>query len=131
MMTGLNQFITSSQNLTIAKKKSTEEIKQQECQSNIEYKMQPINTTHSYKYLGVQLDPLVNTKEHFKGVCKKVSTRIRLLKRIRPFLTDLATLRMYQALTLSQPLLTVRSQSSIINPTGNTQYCYLTLVLVN
>ena len=37
-------------------------------------------------------------KAHFKGVCKKVSTRIRLLKRKRPFITDLATLRIYQAL---------------------------------
>ena len=37
-------------------------------------------------------------KEHFKGICKKVSTRIRLLKRIRPFITDLETLRVYQAL---------------------------------
>ena len=73
---------------------------QQECQINVKYRSQPINTTQSYKYLGlgVQLDPSLNMKEHFKGICKKVSTRIRLLKRIRPFITDLATLRIYQAL---------------------------------
>ena len=73
-------------------------LNQQECQINVKYRSQPINTTHSYKYLGVQLDPSLNMKEHFKGICKKVSTRIRLLQRIRPFITDLATLRTYQAL---------------------------------
>ena len=73
-------------------------LNQQERQINVKYRSQPINTTQSYKYPGVQLDPPLNMKEHFKGVCKKVSTRLRLLKRIRPFITDLAMFRIYQAL---------------------------------
>ena len=74
--------------------------KQQECQINAEYRIQPINATHSYNYLGVQLDPSLNMTEDFKGVCKKVSSRIRALKRVRPFLTDLAALRIYQMLII-------------------------------
>ena len=73
-------------------------LNQQECQINVKYRSQPINTTQSYKYLGVQLDPSLNMKEHFKGVCKKVSTCIHLLKRVRPFITDLVMLRIYQVL---------------------------------
>ena len=46
-------------------------LNQQESQINVENRSQPINTTHSYKYLGVQLDPSLNMKAHFKGVCKK------------------------------------------------------------
>ena len=73
-------------------------LNQQECQINVKYRSQPISTTQSYQYLRVQLDPSLNMKEHVKGICQKVSTHIRLLKRIRPFITDLATLRIYQAL---------------------------------
>ena len=67
---------------------------------DVKYQSQSINTTKTYKYLGVQLDPSLNMDQHFNNVCKKVSTRIRLLKRIRPFITDLATLRIYQALII-------------------------------
>ena len=43
-------------------------------------------------------------QEHFHSICKKSSSRIRLLKRIRPFITDLATFRIYQALIV--PIIT-------------------------
>ena len=73
-------------------------LNQQEREIEINYQSQPINTTNSYKYIGVQLDPSLSMQEHFNSICRKGSSRIRLLKRIRPFITDLATLRMYQAL---------------------------------
>ena len=73
-------------------------LNQQERETEINYQSQSINTKISYKYLGVQLDPSLNMQEHFKSICRKASSRIRLLKRIRLFITDLATMRIYQAL---------------------------------
>ena len=73
-------------------------LNQQERETEINYQSQPINTTNSYKYLGVQLDPSLNMQEHFNSICRKASSCIRLLKRIRPFFKDLATLRIHQTL---------------------------------
>ena len=79
-------------------------LNQQEREIEINYQSQPINTTNSYKYLGVKLDPSLNMQEHFNSICRKASSRMRLLKRIRPFIIDLATLRIYQALIV--PIIT-------------------------
>ena len=79
-------------------------LNQQEREIEINYQSQPINTTNSYTYLVVQLDPSFNMQEHFNSICRKTSSRIRLLKRIRSFITELATLRIYQALIV--PIIT-------------------------
>ena len=79
-------------------------LNQQEREIEINYPSQSINTTNNYKYLGVQLDPSLNMQEHFNSICRKASSCIRLLKRIRPFITDLATLRVYQVLIV--PIIT-------------------------
>ena len=73
-------------------------LNQQEREIDINYQSQPINTTNNCKYLGVQLDPSLNMQEHFNSIYRKASSRIRLLKRIIPFITYPATLRIYQAL---------------------------------
>ena len=39
--------------------------------------------TTSYKYLGVILDNRLTLQEHVNNVCKKCSTRIKLLSRLR------------------------------------------------
>jgi hypothetical protein len=46
-----------------------------------------INLTNKYKYLGVLVDQTANLNEHFCSVFKKVSGRLRLLKKIRHCLT--------------------------------------------
>ena len=79
-------------------------LNQQEREIDINYQSQPINTTNNCKYLGVQLDPSLNMQEHFNSICRKASSRIRLLKRIIPFITYPATLRIYQALIV--PIIT-------------------------
>ena len=79
-------------------------LNQQEREIEINYQSKPINTTNSCKYLGVQLDPSLNMQEHFNSICRKASSRIRLLKKIRPSSTDLATLRLYRALIV--PIIT-------------------------
>ena len=70
----------------------------------IEYDWITVNVTTSYKYLGVHLDQSLTLDEHFKSTCKKVSTRLRLLKKMRPFLTQTAALIIYQAFVI--PLFT-------------------------
>ena len=67
-------------------------------QINIMYQGNTINCTESYKYLGVNLDPTLNLGNDFYGIYKKASSRIRLLRRIRPQLTAAAAARVYQAL---------------------------------
>ena len=63
-----------------------------------------VNTTTSYKYLGVQLDQSLTLDKHFKSVCKKVSTRLWLLRKMRPLLTKAAAARTYQAFII--PIIT-------------------------
>ena len=79
-------------------------LNQQEHEIEINYQSQPINNRNNYKYLGVQLDPSLNMQEHFNSICREAPSCIHLLKRIRPFITDLATLRIYQVLIV--PIIT-------------------------
>ena len=63
-------------------------------QREIEIKImnQPINVTNSYKYLGVKIDHSPDLNSHFERTYKKMTTRLRLLNRMRTFLTAEAAL---------------------------------------
>ena len=67
---------------------------------NIEFQSMKVNTTCSYCYLNVKVDPSLNLNEHFQSVYKTASSRLRLLGRTRPYLTKLAALCIYEALVL-------------------------------
>ena len=67
---------------------------------HVEYQSTKVNVTESYNYLGVKVDPTLNFYQHFRSVYKKASTRLRLLRKIRSNLTNVAALRIYQALVL-------------------------------
>ena len=69
---------------------------------NIEFQSTKVNTTCSYNYLGVKVDPSLNLNEHFPSVYKTASSRLRLLQRIHPYLTKLAGLHIYEAFVLSK-----------------------------
>ena len=69
---------------------------------NIEFQSAKVNTTCSYTYLGVKVDPSLNLNEHFQSAYKTASSRLRLLRRIRPYLTNLAALRIYEAFVISK-----------------------------
>ena len=45
-----------------------------------------INTTSSYKYLGVNLDSSLNLESHFDKMYKRVAGRFNFLRRIRPLI---------------------------------------------
>ena len=61
----------------------------------------PINNTENYKYLGIHLDPSLSLSAHVNKVCKKVSSRLGLLRRIQPILTIHAALDPYKAMVQS------------------------------
>ena len=46
-----------------------------------------LNQTTSYKYLGVHLDPTLTLNDDFDSKYKKLSSRLRLLSKVRPNLT--------------------------------------------
>ena len=64
----------------------------------IELSSKPISNTDKYKYLGIHLDPSLSMTDHVHKVCKKASSRLGLLRRIRPILTIHAALDLYKAM---------------------------------
>ena len=64
---------------------------------NVEYHSIKVNRMYSCKYLGVKVDPSLNLSNHFQCVYKTASSRLRLLRKIRPNLTKTVALRIYQA----------------------------------
>ena len=50
---------------------------------NIKSQSTKVNTTCSYNYLGVKVDPPLNLNEHFQSVYKTATSRLRLLRNMR------------------------------------------------
>ncbi|KAK2552043.1 hypothetical protein P5673_027065 [Acropora cervicornis] len=65
-----------------------------------------INTTSSYKYLGVNLDSSLNLKLHFEKMYKRTAGRFNLLRRIRPLIDKTSAEKIYKAMI--QPVFTYR-----------------------
>ena len=59
------------------------------------YNNQRINFTETYKYLGNIVDHHLNFSENFEKSYKKANSRLRLLKRIRCYLTSKAARLVY------------------------------------
>ena len=72
-----------------------------------------INNTDTYRYLGIQLDQSLSLTDHIHKVCKKASSRLGLLRRIRPILTIHTALDLYKALI--QPVMTNCSTAFFIH----------------
>ena len=59
-----------------------------------------LNQTISYKYLGVQLDPTLTLNENFQMKYKKLSTRLRVMSKLRPHLTTKAAESIYKSIVV-------------------------------
>jgi len=70
----------------------------------IKYKNDVVNNVTEYKYLGNFIDQSLTLHADFNKKYKKASCRIRLLSRLRPYLTGEATFKVFQ--TMIVPLLT-------------------------
>ena len=57
-----------------------------------------INTTSSYKYLGVNLDSSLNLESHFDKMYKRAAGRFNLLRRIRPLIDKSSAEKIYKAI---------------------------------
>ena len=53
----------------------------------VKFSNQYINETKSYKYLGVEVDHTSNLNSHFDKTYKKMTSRLRLLNKLRPNMT--------------------------------------------
>ena len=67
---------------------------------DISYRFVKISNTTSYKYLGVRLDQNLFLSEHIESVYKKASSRLYLMKRVRPQLTTDAALTLYKTMLI-------------------------------
>ena len=63
----------------------------------IKYRNEVVNTVTHYKYLGTELNTSLNLNEDFNLSYKKTTSRLRLLLKIRPYLTVKAAKTIYQA----------------------------------
>ena len=63
-----------------------------------------MNKATKYKYLGVLLDQQLNLHEQLATIYKKVSSRLKLLKRVRPNLTSAIAGKVYHGMI--QPIAT-------------------------
>ena len=57
-------------------------------QTKITIDAKDISNTDRYKYLGIHLDISLTLNDHIAKICKKASSRLGLLRRIRPTLTQ-------------------------------------------
>ena len=77
---------------------------------SLEYKYQVIHSTKRYKYLGCILDPCLNLNDFFDKSYKKASSRLKLLYKMRPYLTTLATMKIYNMM-----IVTILTYNSLVN----------------
>ena len=73
-------------------------------QIDLEYNSSKVSSTSSYKYLGVHLKPSLNVNDHVNKAYKKASGYLKLLAKIRPFLSVTASLDIYRSMVI--PVLT-------------------------
>ena len=71
---------------------------------NVTYRDQLIRSTTTYMYLGVEINHSLNMNTNFDSTYKKACGRLRLLRKIRPFLNVKAAKAIYQGMVL--PILT-------------------------
>ena len=56
-------------------------------QANITIDSKPSSNTDSYKYFAIHIDMSFTLNDHIQKICKKVSSNLGLLRRIRPIHT--------------------------------------------
>ena len=69
-------------------------------QPNVSIHGLPMNSTTTYKYLDVHLDPTLNFETHFNKTYKKAVGRVALLRKIRSSITCAAAERIYRAMIM-------------------------------
>ena len=61
---------------------------------------QMVEHVQAFKYLGVWIDSHLNWETHITKICSKISQRLGVLRRVRPYLTFDTTKMLYNAMVL-------------------------------
>ena len=77
---------------------------------DVKYNNQTVHVTSLYKYLGILLTPSLNLNLQFEKKMKTSNSRLRLLQKVRPYLTTLSAKTLYQ--TMIRPII---SYGSLVN----------------
>ena len=85
-------------------------VKQNTDQVDVTYQFQNLFVTKTYKYLGINLNPTLNTGNDFACTIKKANSRMRLLKKVRSSITVKGAKTLYQSL-----IMTTITYSSLLN----------------
>ena len=72
--------------------------KEKSVSCKIEIKGSEVHENKGYEYLGVYLDSQINLYHQFDKLVKRISNRVRLLARIRPSITPVATEKIYKSM---------------------------------
>ena len=78
----------------------------------VKFNNQYINETKSYKYLGVEVDHTLNLNSYFDKTYKKITSRLRLLNKLRSSMTAFEVANIYNMVIV--PLF---SYCSLLKPT--------------
>ena len=78
----------------------------------VKFNNQYINETKSYKYLGVEVDHTLNLNSYFDKTYKKITSRLRLLNKLRSSMTASEVANIYNMVIV--PLF---SYCSLLKPT--------------
>jgi hypothetical protein len=71
---------------------------------DVKYKGESLKTATSYKYLGYALDPSLTLCKNFDDAHKKASNRLRLLSKLRDYVTSDVANKIYQMMIV--PIIT-------------------------
>ena len=94
---------------------SSKRLKRQGKSLQISYRETPINTVTKYKYLGTVVDSQLLFNDNFNKAYRRASSRLRLLQRLRSFLSCDVALKLFLMIIL--PLITYSSSRKPFNET--------------
>ena len=105
-MAKLEKWMDENELILNAKKGKTEvlvfgtaqRLKRQSGEICVRYKGTKINTTTSYRYLGVEIDSTLNLNTNFELCYKRASGRLRLLSKLRCFLDSTTACKLYRSM---------------------------------
>ncbi len=105
-MTKLEKWIDDNELILNTKKGKTEvlvfgtaqRLKRQSDEICVRYKGTKINTTTSYRYLGVEIDSSLNLNTNFELCYKRAYGRLRLLSKLRCFLDSTMACTLYRSM---------------------------------
>ena len=77
-----------------------QKLKANKCQTKLMLNNDQVKLVPTFRYLGVLLDNCLTFSKHISKIMKSVSHKLYLLNKIRPYLTESASINLYKAMIL-------------------------------